>query len=263
MKISLIGSGNVAWHLAPALEDVGHQIVEVYSRNKKNAQKIAQKLYDAKINIDLDFDDSVAQLFILAIADDAIEEVIKQIILPENCLLVHTSGSKSLEWFDNLVKIHHDLPIKTGVFYPLMTFSKTKIIDFKNVPFCIEAIEETSKKNLVKIAQQLSKIVYSVSSEERKTLHLSAVFACNFTNHLLALSQKILEEKGLGFELLKPLIEETITKALLAKHPADVQTGPAIRGDESTIKQHLSQLKGSPDLQKVYKTMTESIQNID
>jgi predicted short-subunit dehydrogenase-like oxidoreductase (DUF2520 family) len=128
------------------------------------------------------------------------------------------------------------------------------------VPFCIESQDEDAEQALVKLAQQLSNTVYLVNSEERKTLHVAAVFACNFTNHLLALAKEMVEEEDLEFDLLKPLIKETFRKALAAEHPALVQTGPAIRNDEITIAQHLDHLLPNKDLRNIYQVMTESIQ---
>jgi predicted short-subunit dehydrogenase-like oxidoreductase (DUF2520 family) len=260
MKISFIGAGNVAWHLSQAFEQAGHQVCEIYSRDNAKALKLCTMLYAAEANTDLDFAESDAELFILAVADDAISEVCSKVVLPENAIIAHTSGSKSLEDLQKSMQIHHDLPVKSAVFYPLMTFSISKKIDLNEVPFCIESQDENAEQALVKLAQQLSNTVYLVNSEERKTLHVAAVFACNFTNHLLALAKEMVEEEDLEFDLLKPLIKETFRKALAAEHPAHVQTGPAIRNDEITIAQHLDFLLPNKDLRNIYQVMTESIQ---
>ncbi|UTA68195.1 Rossmann-like and DUF2520 domain-containing protein [Emticicia sp. 21SJ11W-3] len=259
MKISMIGAGNVAWHLSIALEDHHHQVCEVYSRKQVKARALVSMLYQAKVKTDLDFSESAAEVFILAVADDAIAEVCSMLVLPENAILVHTSGTKSLEDLQNLMIAHHDLPVRCGVFYPLMTFSIQKKMSLKEVPFCIEAEEASAEDKLVQLAQSVSNTVYLISSRERKVLHVAAVFACNFTNHLLALANEITTEENLEFELLKPLIKETFQKALLADHPADVQTGPAIRGDKSTINTHLLYLNNQPDLFEIYEVMSESI----
>jgi predicted short-subunit dehydrogenase-like oxidoreductase (DUF2520 family) len=260
MKISIIGSGNVGWHLAIALENHHHQIYEVFSRKKTKASALASMLYQAKAKTDLDFSESHAELFILSVADDAIDEVCSQLILPENAILAHTSGSKPLEDLQKLMLIHHDLPVKCAVFYPLMTFSASKKLDLKTVPFCIEAIDDETAEKLVEVAQEMSNTVYLVNSDERKVLHVAAVFACNFTNHLLALAKSITDSEDLEFDLLKPLINETFKKALAAENPADVQTGPAIRKDESIINRHLDFLKNDENLVEIYEIMTESIQ---
>ena len=262
MKISIIGSGNVGWHLGIALENHHHPICEVFSRKSEKATRLSSMLYQAKIKTDLDFSESVAELFILAVADDAINDVCEQLILPENAILAHTSGSKSLEDLQKLMLIHHDLPVKCGVFYPLMTFSAGKKLDLKTVPFCIEASDDETEQKLVEIAQEMSNTVYLINSDERKVLHVAAVFACNFTNHLLALAKSITDSEDLEFDLLKPIIQETFRKALAANDPADVQTGPAIRRDKSIINRHLDYLKEDENLVEIYEVLTESIQSL-
>ena len=142
MKISFIGAGNVAWHLSQAVEQAGHSVSEVFSRNETKALKLCTMLYAAEAKTDLDFAESAADLFILAVADDAIPDVCSKIVLPENAIIAHTSGSKSLEDLQKLMQIHHDLPVTSAVFYPLMTFSIGKKMDLKEIPFCIESQEE-------------------------------------------------------------------------------------------------------------------------
>ncbi len=261
MKISIIGSGNVGWHLGIALENQHHPVCEVFSRNSTKATTLSSLLYQAEVKTDLDFSESEAELFILSVSDDAMEDVCEQLILPENAILAHTSGSKSLEDLQKLMLIHHDLPVKCGVFYHLMTFTAGKRIDLKAVPFCIEASDDETEQKLVKIAQEMSNTVYLISSDERKVLHVAAVFACNFTNHLLALAKSITDSEDLEFDLLKPLIRETFRKALATENPAEVQTGPAIRNDETTINRHLDYLKEDENLVEIYEVLTESIMN--
>jgi predicted short-subunit dehydrogenase-like oxidoreductase (DUF2520 family) len=259
-KISFIGSGNVAWHLALAFENVGHSIVEVFSRDVNKAKFVASYLYNAKVKTDLDFSESAAEIFILAVSDDAMTEVCKKLKLPQNVIIAHTSGSKSLNDLKELIEEYQTFEVDCAVFYPLMTFTAGVKVDIKEIPFCIESYNVPTRDLLVKMAQQLSKTVYLVSSSERKILHIGAVFACNFTNHLLSLSQHILEKEHLEFDLLKPLIKETLRKSLTADHASDVQTGPAVRGDDGTIKKHLGYLSDEEDLYKVYKTLSNSIQ---
>ncbi len=261
MKISIIGSGNVGWHLGIAFENHHHPVCEVFSRNIVKAEKLSEMLYKAEAKTDLDFSESDAELFILSVADDAMEEVCSQLILPENAILAHTSGSKSLDDLQKLMLIYHDLPVKCAVFYPLMTFSAGKHLDLKSIPFCIEAVDDETEQILVDIAQEMSDTVYLLSSEERKVLHVAAVFACNFTNHLLALSKSITDNENLEFDLLKPIISETFKKALKAEDPTDVQTGPAIRNDKTIINRHLDYLKDDAQLLEIYEVLTESIQH--
>ncbi len=259
MKISFIGSGNVAWHLSQAFEDKGHQICEIYSRQAAHAKALVAKLFDAKAVSSLDFSESEAEIFVLAIKDDAITEVVDQLILPENAILVHTSGTKPLSILEELASEIDDVNI--GVFYPLMTFTKDKKLNFNEVPLCIEASDENTEKILVKIGQELSQIVYLVDSDERKILHVAAVFSNNFVNHLLAITQDLLIDNDLEMRLLKPIIQETIRKALVADDIHEVQTGPARRADQKTIKSHIELLKAYPKAEKIYRVISESIMN--
>lgn len=261
MRISFVGAGNVAWHLAQALELAGHHIIEVFSRDARNARRLVNKLYDTYVVPDLDFAESSAELIILAVADDALKDVVSRLVLPENCTVVHTSGTKSLEELRQLIEIYSDVPAQTGVFYPLQTFSREIPIQFSDVPMCIEASHPQTEQSLISLAQDISNVVYLMNSEERRILHVAAVFACNFTNHLLAISKRILDAEHLEFDLLKPLIRETIRKALEAPDPAVVQTGPARRGDQQIIEKHLEYLERYPAWQGLYEVLSESIKS--
>jgi predicted short-subunit dehydrogenase-like oxidoreductase (DUF2520 family) len=261
MKISFIGSGNVAWHLSQVFEDNGHFICEVYSRQLSHARALVGKLFDSKAVTSLEFSKSEAELFVLAVKDDAISQVLTNLKLPKNAIIVHTSGSKSIDLLIDFANENFDLNIKVGVFYPLMTFSKSKKLNFLEVPLCIEATEEETEILLVKLGQQVSNIVYLVNTDERKILHLAAVFACNFTNHLLAITQDILLDHDLEFALLKPIIRETFYKALNTDDIHEVQTGPARRADQKTIKSQIELLKSNPQAEKIYRVLSESILN--
>ncbi|WP_138992873.1 Rossmann-like and DUF2520 domain-containing protein [Larkinella sp. C7] len=261
MKLSFIGAGNLAWHLAMAFENAGNVIGEVYSRDEKNARRLISMLYDARLNPDLNFAESESELFVLAIPDDALEEVTPQLVLPENALVVHTSGSKSLESLRQLMDIYSDVPVRTGVFYPLQTFSKgINPLPFETIPLCIEASDKSTEKQLIALGQELSQIVYLVNSHERKVLHIAAVFACNFTNYLFGIAKDLTDSENLEFDLLKPLIEETVQKALDARHPAEVQTGPARRGDVNTLSLHRAYLSDRPELLQLYRVLSDGIQ---
>lgn len=254
--ISVIGAGNVAWHLTQALEKAGFKINEVYARNTEQAAELVSHLYHCEIKTELDFSDSLSELFILAVSDDAITGVASQLVLPENSILVHTSGTKSL---DELISVSDEITY-CGVLYPVMTFTKGKKVAMQEVPFCIEAENPDIENYLVDIAKKISNSVQLVTTEERQVMHISAVFACNFTNHLMAISKEIMDANQLDFNVLKPLIKATFTKALAAKHPAQVQTGPAIRHDSSTLKMHLELLEEDAHLTQVYRLLTKSIQ---
>ena len=261
MEISFIGAGNVAWHLAPALENAGHHINEVYSRQLQYARRLVSNLYDARTHSDLNFADSPSKLFILAIPDDALESVCSQLVLPENARLVHTSGSRSLSDLTRWMAVYSDVPVHTGVFYALQTFTKEQpFMAFDEIPLFIEAADKQLEDELVGMSQEISDIVYLITSDERKVLHIAAVFACNFTNHMLTIAHDLTTGDGLEFDLLRPLIRETFRKGLAADNPADVQTGPARRNDLSTIDAHLSLLATQPRLAELYDVLTASIQ---
>lgn len=261
MEISFIGAGNLAWHLAPALENAGHHINEVYSRQLSSARQLVSNLYDARTHSDLNFADSVSKLFVLAVPDDALEPVCSRLVLPENALIVHTSGSQPLSALARWMSVYSDVPVQTGVFYALQTFTRGQpFMEFDDIPLCIEATDKATEDTLVGIGQEMSDVVYLITSDERQTLHLSAVFACNFTNHLLAVAHELTTANGLEFDLLRPLIRETMRKGLAAENPAEVQTGPARRGDLTTISRHLDQLRTQPDLYELYQVITQDIQ---
>jgi predicted short-subunit dehydrogenase-like oxidoreductase (DUF2520 family) len=251
LKITFVGSGNVAWHLSQALEEAGHSVQEVYSRNIDHAKKLASRLYDAFPTNDLDFTESESTVFFIAVTDDALEEVTSGLRIPEGAIVAHTSGTKPLESLDLLFE-------KKGVFYPLQTFSKSRKIYFEEIPICIESDNEEVLKVLTSIAKSISPKICYLNSHQRKVLHIAAVFACNFTNHLLVLSKEILDKEELDYKLLDSLISETINKAL-ENDPKEVQTGPAIRKDVKVLQEHLQYLSGDPDKKQLYRLLSESI----
>jgi predicted short-subunit dehydrogenase-like oxidoreductase (DUF2520 family) len=250
-SITIIGAGRVAWHVARHLETAGHHICEVWSPDGQSAKQLAKRLYEAAPTDRLNFEDSEAELFLLAVPDDAIRDVAEQLVLPEGTVLAHTSGSKGIQLLT-------DLPYVAGVFYPLQTFSKEKEVDFRQIPILIEGETSEATHLLTDIAGSLSKKVQYATSDQRKTLHLAAVFACNFTNHLLTIASNILETDELDFRLLHPLINETIQKALHLG-PDQAQTGPAVRRDLGTLRAHLASLSDNPELAGIYRLLSESI----
>jgi len=249
MNIVLLGSGNVATHLALALRAIGENIVQVFSPNLINAKALADRVDSAYIN-NLAQIDSGADLYIISVRDDAIVEVARK-LADVNGLVVHTSGTTDIKVLSTEVK-------HAGVFYPLQTFSRTKSVDFKTIPLCLEANEASQLELLQLLATRLSNKVYQLDGEKRKVLHLAAVFACNFTNHMYALASQILNANGLHFDIIRPLIAETADKVMLDL-PENVQTGPAIRQDEGTINKHLTMLADLPELQEIYQTLSDSI----
>ncbi len=262
MKISFVGAGNVAWHLTQAFENAGHWICEVYSRNIQRAQELVSELYDSEVQEDLNFSESAAELIVIAVPDDALEDVMQRIVFPENVIVVNTSGTRSLADLRNLVNIHSDVYVHTGVFYPLQTFSKSVPMDYRSMPICIECTHEQIEAQLISLAQTVSDHVQRMDSDERFILHVAAVFANNFVNHLLAISHDLLAHEQLNFDLLKPIIATTVQKALDSNDPASGQTGPARRGDWNTTARHLAYLQETnPELKDIYRVMTEQIRS--
>lgn len=250
--ISFIGSGNLAWHLAPALDNAGFSVREVYSHNPKHAAQLVERLYQAEVKASLDFSTSPSRVFVIAISDDAIQDVAQEIVLPENAVLVHTSGSRPLS------VLGYAATPNIGVFYPLQTFSKTKKIDFKDIPLFVETENNTTRSVLMEMAKAISKNVNKITSEERKTLHVAAVFASNFTNHMLLIAQDIMKENSLVFDWLKPLIAETINKGMTIG-PENAQTGPAKRGDLEILDHHVEFLKYDEEVADIYKIVSQHI----
>lgn len=251
-SIAMIGAGNLAWHLAPELENAGHKITEVYSRKKKNASALVKKLYNAEVNISLDFSKSEADIFILAVADDAIEEIAPEIILPPDAVLAHTSGAMPLD------KLGYAVTPNIGVFYPLQTFSKQKRIEWKNIPIFIEAENSFTTKTLYRLGRNISKNVKKIDAAKRLAIHVAAVFACNFSNNLMIEAEKLLKKESLDFDILKPLIAETFSK-ILAIGPTQALTGPARRGDLETLDRHMNYLRKNEDLAEVYRLISQQI----
>ncbi|MCL2028387.1 MAG: DUF2520 domain-containing protein [Bacteroidales bacterium] len=218
LNIVILGNGNVATHLSEALLNAGYSVLQLWKRN--------EILRDA-------------DLYFIAVSDDAIEDVSN--LIPENKPLAHTSGSVELS--------------RGGVFYPLQTFSKNVEVDWKDIPILIEPNDSPM---LHEIAKNISNNVQVTTPEQRRQLHLSAVFACNFTNHLWTVSEELLTKKNLSFDLLKPLIYQTFLK--IQNHsPKQVQTGPAIRNDLKTLEKHRKIL--DEKYLTIYDLLTQSIQN--
>ena len=253
MRISLIGAGRVATHLGRVLLKRGHEIVQVYNRNVNHAEALASQISaDAvsditQLNIDID-------LAIIAVSDQAISQVIEQLSnVLKDVLIVHTSGSTHLK----VLTQHH---ARSGVFYPLQTFSFEREIVWSETPLFVEASSEQDSQLLNILAGQISQRVYLYSSEQRLSLHLAAVFACNFSNYCYDMAKQVVDAKQVDFSLLYPLILETAKKAT-AHDPRQVQTGPAIRGDQNILNMHQQMLvdSGREDLQQCYQMMSEQI----
>ena len=249
MRIVLFGTGNVATRLGIALQAKNAEIVQFYGRNVSKASLLAEKL-GCPFAASIDEIDTDAELYILAVSDEAIASAASCIPVG-NRMIVHTAGSVDM---NVLAPYAADF----GVLYPLQTLSISREADFTQVPFCIEANKASSLEKLSRLASLLSEKVVSIGSEQRRQLHLAAVFVCNFVNHFYAIGEKLIEEKQLDFDLLKPLILETALKAM-QHSPLTVQTGPAIRGNKSIMDQHLMMLSDHPEWQNLYSLISKDI----
>ena len=248
-KIVLLGTGNVSWHLAHAFFKAGADIVQIYGRNAQKAEALAAQVLASPIS-DLDNLVETADLYLLCISDNNIAEVTGK-LPPLNGIVAHTSGAVHMQVLSGCNNY--------GVFYPLQTFVAGTPVDFEKVPILCEGSSGEVEAALMSLAFTLSQKVYAVNSVQREKLHVAAVFANNFTNHMLAKAYAICQENNIPFEVLHPLIEATFTKAL-SGDPATNQTGPAVRHDDKTIAKHLELLDNSM-LRELYKVITKSIQN--
>ncbi len=248
MKVIFIGAGNLATRLSLAMKRVGIAVGQVYSRTEASARLLAEQL-QCPWTTDLKEIETDADLYIFSLKDTALAEVIAQ-IKPNDGLWVHTAGSMPMTVFEGYTS-------RYGVFYPLQTFSKAREVDFSVIPFFVEANRPEDVELLKQVASQLSDNVRELSSEKRKQIHLAAVFACNFTNHIYTLSYKLLEKEGIPTDVLLPLIDETAAK-IHTLSPKTAQTGPAIRFDENVINKQLAMLD-DPTMKAVYRLLSESI----
>lgn len=254
MKIVLIGAGNLATHLGKALHAAGHDMVQVFSRTMQSAETLAS-LLDAEPLTDMAQVRDDADVYIFSVKDSALEQLISQLCGGEKKVFLHTAGSMPMSVFRGKA-LHY------GVLYPMQTFSKQREVDFSIIPCFIEANDEFALKQIEGLAGQISHRVYQLSSEDRKYLHLSAVFACNFANHCYAASQKLLQQHGIPFDVMLPLIDETAAK-VHGMTPKEAQTGPAVRYDENVIGKQIQLLENQPYFQKIYDCMSKSIHDLE
>lgn len=253
-RITIGGSGRVATHLGKRLKAKGLPIQQVISRNKNHAGALGN-LLGARWTDKWEEVDSQTDWLILAVRDDVIEEVTGQLspYLP-NTLITHTSGATP----GSILAGHAQ---RYGVFYPLQSFSVERQPVWSKIPFCVDANTTTDVQFLRKMAKIIGNLVYQVNDDQRAALHVAAVFANNFANHCFAVAEQMLEESDLPFEMLHPLMEETIAKAILDS-PQRMQTGPARRGDQDTMKRHIDLLQKHPKWQDIYQKISEDIQNM-
>lgn len=253
-RIALIGAGNVATHLGKAWQQAGYTVVQVYSRTEQSASELATCLCVPFVT-SLDEVCTDADIYVVAVKDAVLQELIPALVKGrEAALFVHTAGSMPMAVWQGVAPRH-------GVLYPMQTFSKARKVDFASVSFFVEANHQADKEVLKELAGALSPKVYEATSAQRTYLHMAAVFACNFANHMYTLSAQLLEKNGLPFDAMLPLIDETARK-VHGLHPHDAQTGPAIRGDENVMGKHLAMLAGEPEIKEIYRIISNSIQEL-
>lgn len=245
IKVAIIGGGNVATHLANAFSKTNEvSLVQMYARSIEQIEHL-KEVTPITNSIELLTE---ADVYIIAVSDDAIDDVSRK-IEQKNGLVVHTSGSVAMQSLQNSGR--------KGIFYLLQSFSKDKDVNFDEIPFCLEAENEEDLQLLETLAKSIGKKVYRINSEQRKRLHVAAVFVNNFTNHMYKIGADICNEYQVPFEVLLPLIQETAQK-ITELSPKAAQTGPAKRNDQKTIQNHLALLNA--EQQEIYKLITKSIQ---
>lgn len=249
MTVVWVGAGNLATRIALAMRAAGITILQVYSHTASHAAALAKQL-DCGWTSDLAAVRPDADYYFFALKDTALPEVVAQ-LSPNKGIWVHTAGSMPMGLFAGHAE-------RYGVCYPLQTFSKTRAVDVSKVPFFIEGSDAETEERLCALAGQLSKSVQRLSSEKRKSLHLAAVFTCNFVNHLYVLGGELLAKEGIDARLLLPLIDETAAK-VHDMSPLAAQTGPAVRYDENVIQKQLAQLEADPTKREIYALMSQSI----
>jgi len=246
--VVLIGSGNVAGHMAKAMTEAGQVVVQVFSLHIGHARKLAAGLGAEAID-DYPEITADADLYMIAVPDEKIAAVAAAMPYVHG-IVCHTSGITPMHVLDKFQYY--------GVFYPFQTFSKNREVDFSSVPFCLEASSPDVSDALRQLAGRLSKSVYVMGTEQRKKLHVAGVLVNNFTNYLYAAAEDFLVENGLDVAMLLPLISETAAKVQKLS-PDEAQTGPARRGDLTTIEKHLDILKNRSDLKEIYQIFSQQI----
>ena len=251
-KVIFIGAGNVACHLAPALHEAGYDIVQVFSRTEPSARNLAEQI-GARFTTALAAIDPTADVYLYAVTDSALPELAARVNAPD-ALHLHTSGSMGLDVFAGHAR-------HFGVLYPLQTFSKHKAVRFSEINFFIEGNDDFARRKVREMASALSRHVQELDSAGRKRMHLAAVFACNFTNHLYEIAAELLAEAGIDFRVMLPLIDET-TEKIKTLSPYEAQTGPAVRNDRNITDKHLALLADKRELETIYRLLTDDIHAI-
>ena len=249
MRVSIIGSGNVAEALALALHECGAEVVEIVARNREEGCRLASMVGAA--HCDPSGEPAEADLFLIAVSDRAVEEVAATVRFSEGAMVAHTAGCVRLD----AIPSH----LCRAVIYPFQTFTKGRRVNFREIPLFIEADDETTLTRAKGYAQMLSDNIFEADSERRKWLHLAGVFASNFTNHMLACATEVLGRADLPFSVLAPVIAETASKAIDSGDPKSVQTGPAARGDVATRERHIALIADNEQLKEIYNKISDNI----
>lgn len=248
-NITLVGSGNAAWHIGHRLVDISCNIIKIISRGGKEAEALAKDLH-CRVQTDFSISNADSQFVIVAINDTYLSEVLYKLDA-QDTILVHTSGSLGLDVFPGNAK-------RFGVLYPFQTLTTGIKVDFSKVPLCIEGFDTQTTSEINELAGRMSSVVRVINSQQRRILHLTGVIGNNFTNHFMALAIELLEKNNMDKELLMPLLEETINK-LKKTDPYDAQTGPARRNNKEVIDMHMKLLNSEPQLKKLYSLISDSI----
>lgn len=250
-KIVLIGAGNLATNLGYALLAAGYEVCQVFSRTMESAEALAHRLSAEPVTETCRICGD-ADIYVFSVKDAVLEKLAFDVCRDKpDKVFLHTAGSMPMSLFDGVAS-HY------GVLYPMQTFSKSKKIDFSEIPCFVEASDAKADEEIMALAHDISRKVYRLSSEDRKYLHLSAVFACNFVNHCYAISQDLLSKHGIPFDVMLPLVDETARKVHVLS-PQQAQTGPAVRYDKNVIQAQSLLLQDNPLLQEVYEKMSLSI----
>lgn len=248
-RVVIIGSGNVAWHLGKIIAAKGFDILQVYGRNKLTGMELAQET-GSDFTPDISVIRKDADIYIFSVSDGSVGEIAAQ-LAPAAGIFIHTAGSVSIDVFKGCA-------LQYGVLYPLQTFTRLRDIDFSNIPVFTEAESVTTLGALNDFASRLTNVVQKADSHARMILHLAAVFACNFTNHMYVTAEQLLKQSNIPFDVLMPLIRETADK-VASISPVAAQTGPAVRKSLQVMDLHLKMLENNPSLAEVYEILSKSI----
>lgn len=254
MKIVWIGAGNLATRLGGALKHAGHETLQVFSRTEESAAALAGQL-DCLSTCRPEEVLPGADVYLFSVKDSVLEELVGRIV-PQvgDALCLHTAGSMPMDVFRGRA-------VRYGVFYPMQTFSKHTPVDFREIPVFLEASDAAAYRQAEELARSVSGNVRAMSSADRRYLHLAAVFACNFVNHCYSLSEEILRKIDVPFDVMRPLIDETVRKVHQIP-PRKAQTGPAVRYDRNVIDRQLAMLEDEPDMKAIYDVMSRSIHRL-